>query len=51
MTLMTSTHQNHDIMLDVNGFLYVFNKIYIHKIDGKIVYWRCRDCAAKFQTT
>lgn len=47
MTLMKSTHQKHDNMLDVNGFLYVFNKI-----DGKIVYyWRCHDCAAKFQTT
>jgi len=46
LTLMKSTHQKYD-MLDVNGFLYVFNKIYNRKIDGKIVYyWRCHDCAA-----
>jgi len=36
-------------MLDVDGFLYVFNKIYNRKIYGKIVYyWRCCDYAAKF---
>jgi len=51
LTLMKSTHQKHDI-LDVNGFLYVFNKMYNREIDGKkIYYWRCHDCAAKFQTT
>lgn len=38
LTLMKSTHQKHDI-LDVNGFLYVFNKIYNRKIDGKKVYY------------
>lgn len=51
LTLMKSTHQKHD-MLEVNGFLYVFNKIYNRKIDGKkVYYWRFHDCAAKFQTT
>lgn len=51
LTLMKSTHQKRN-MLDVNGFLKIFNKIYNRKIHGKVVYyWRCLDCAAKFRTT
>jgi len=48
LTITPSIHEKHDT-LDINGYLYIFNRQYQRKIDDNLVfYWICR-CGARIQ--
>jgi len=50
LTITPSIHEKKRNTLNINGYLYIFNRQYQRKIDDNIVfYWICR-CGARIQT-